>query len=433
MTHQKIQLLLLALSILPATGMAQQMTIDDLFSKVKDNSNDMKASRTAVDVAAKDIEIAKSQKLPDIDTQLSFSYNGNGFLTDRDFSHFTSTYIPHFGNNFAIEASQAVYTGGALSSGIRMAEIGKQQAETGLAITVQQLCFIALGQYLELYKIDNQIKVYDKNIALTERLIENVKAKYSQGTALKNDITRYELQMDDQRLQRVKLTNQRAILNHQLCTTIGAKDMTIMPDTTIINKVYEKDGEQSWQNAASTSSPLLRQTALSIDLAHQQTILAKSEQKPKISLMAADYLNGPITIEVPPINKNLNYWYIGIGLKYNISSLFKSGNKVKRAQISERRNTEEHNAMADRINNNVQQAYTLYLQSYEELSTEQKSVALAIQNYDVINNRYLNQLALVTDMVDAENTKLSTELQEVNARIGVVYAYYKMKYVSGTL
>lgn len=58
---------------------------------------------------------------------------------------------------------------------------------------------------------------------------------------------------------------------------------------------------------------------------------------------------------------------------------------------------------------------------------------LARQNYDVINNRYLNQLALVTDMVDASNTKLDAELSEVDARINIAYAYYKMKYVAGEL
>jgi outer membrane protein TolC len=124
---------------------------------------------------------------------------------------------------------------------------------------------------------------------------------------------------------------------------------------------------------------------------------------------------------------------VGLGVKYDVSSLFKSNRKVKRAQTAELQAAEQHRAMSDEVENAVQQAYTLYQQSYTELATQQKSVQLARQNYDVISSRYLNQLALVTDMIDAENTRLSAELQEVNAHIGVVYAYYKMKYVSGTL
>lgn len=58
---------------------------------------------------------------------------------------------------------------------------------------------------------------------------------------------------------------------------------------------------------------------------------------------------------------------------------------------------------------------------------------LARQNYQVVNNRYLNQLALITDMIDATNMKLDAELGEVDARINIAYAYYKMKYIAGQL
>lgn len=68
-----------------------------------------------------------------------------------------------------------------------------------------------------------------------------------------------------------------------------------------------------------------------------------------------------------------------------------------------------------------------------ELETQQKNVQLAQQNYEVVNNRYLNQLALITDMIDASNMKLNAELNEVDARINIAYAYYKMKYITGQL
>lgn len=412
---------------------AQRMTVGELFSLVRDNSKSLKAQRTATESAALAIDVARNQKLPDINAQLSFSYLGDGFLTDRDFSNYTKADIPHYGNNFALEASQAVYTGGAISSSIKMAEIAKQKAETGSEQLRQQLCFMALGQYLELYKIDNQKKVYCNNIALTQKLIDDVKAKQRQGTALKNDITRYELQLENQKLMLQKLTDQRSIMNHQLCTTIGTADRLILPDTTIINTAYGKEGERHWQNSATASAPLLKQSQLSIDMAQQQTRMAKSERLPKIAIMAADHFDGPITIEVPPINKNFNYWYVGIGVKYDISSIFKSGRKIRQAQTAFRQSQEEHLVNIDKVENDVQAAYTYYLQSFVELNTQQKSVQLANQNYDVINNRYLNQLALVTDMVDAENMKLSAELQEVNAKIGIVYAYYKMKFVAGEI
>ena len=54
-------------------------------------------------------------------------------------------------------------------------------------------------------------------------------------------------------------------------------------------------------------------------------------------------------------------------------------------------------------------------------------------NYSVISNRYQNGLALVTDMVDAANQRLDAQLALVNSRIKVLFNYYNLKYITGTL
>ena len=85
------------------------------------------------------------------------------------------------------------------------------------------------------------------------------------------------------------------------------------------------------------------------------------------------------------------------------------------------------------MENAVQAAYVNFLTSFTDLRTQMKNVELADQNYQVTNNRYENELALLTDMLDASSTKLSADLNLVNDRINVVYNFYKMKYVTHTL
>lgn len=428
-----VGLLLLGAASL-ADAQQQTLTIDQLFKTIEDNNAALRAQKSGVESADLDIESAKSKRLPDVDASLSVSYIGNVLLTDRDFTDVHGLHSPHFGNNFSLQAQQVVYAGGAINAGIRLAELGKRQAETGVRLTRQQVRFVALGQYLDLYKVDNQIQVYEKNIELTRQLITDIKAKQSQGMALKNDITRYELQMESLKLGLTTLRNNRSILNHQLCNTLGmAQDVRITPDTTVIGKVYARNDEQYWQNQGAMNSPLLEQRANTIRIAEQKEKIAKSDMLPKVAFVAADNFDGPITFELPPINKNLNVWYVGVGVKYNISSLFKSNKRVRQAAVETRQAREEHAVQAEQLNNNVQAAYVQYQQTYVELATQQKSVELARQNYDVMNARYLSQLALVTDMVDASNLRLNAELKEVDARINIVYAYYRMKYVAGDI
>ena len=421
----------------------ENMTISQLFQKVEDNSKSLRTSLSRVEAAHLGIESAKSKKLPDLNASLSFSYIGNALITDRDFSNVHGLKSPHFGNNFAFQAQQVVYAGGAINAGIKLAELGKQQAEVGVKLTRQQIRFIALGQYLDLYKIDNRIKVYEKNIELTRQLIDDIKEKQTHGMALKNDITRYELQMESLKLGLTALRNNRSILNHQLCNTLGMnqdsqmnqgnQEIQIIPDATIADKTYGKEGEAYWQTAGTLNSPLLEQSSNAIRIAEQKEKIAKSDLLPKVAFVAADNFDGPILFELPPVDKNLNVWYVGVGAKYSLSSLFKSNKRIKQAAVETRQAKEAHAVQAEQLNNNVQAAYVQYQQTYVELETQRKSVELAQQNYDVMNARYLSQLALVTDMVDASNLKLNAELSEVDARINIVYAYYRMKYVAGEI
>ena len=97
---------------------------------------------------------------------------------------------------------------------VARAQVGEQQRR-------QQQRFLALGQYLEIFKLKNREQVVKQNIDLTQRLIDDIQAKHEQGMALKNDVTRYELQIESLRLNLKKLQDQRSILNHQLCNQLG--------------------------------------------------------------------------------------------------------------------------------------------------------------------------------------------------------------------
>ena len=432
---KKIMLVGLLLAGGYTRAMAQQpMTIAQLFDRIEAYSKELRASRSGVEAAELGIASAKSQRLPDVEASLSLSYIGNALLTDRDFSNGHWLSSPHYGNNFALEAQQVVYAGGAIDAGIKLAELGKRQAEAGMALTRQQTRFVALGQYLDLFKIDNRIQVYEKNIELTRQLIAQINEKEAQGMALKNDITRYELQLESLKLGLTALHNNRSILNHQLCNTLGMSPETpIVPDATPADTAYGHEGEAHWQQASTLSSPLLEQSGNAIRIAEQKERIAKSDRLPKVALVAANTFDGPILFELPPVDKNLNVWYVGVGVKYSLSALFKSNKRIRQAAVETRQAHEAHAVQEEQLNNQMQAAYVEYEQTYVELETQRKSVELARQNYEVMNDRYLNQLALVTDMVDASNLKLNAELSEVDARINIAYAYYRMKFIAGEI
>ena len=421
----------------------RKMTVDELFQLVESNSKTLRQEKISVEFAKKGIEAARTARLPELTATASVSMNGDVVMMDRDFTNAHGFAAPRWGNSLALEAQQVVYAGGAIDAGIALATLQHQQAQVGEQQRRQQQRFLALGQYLEIFKLKNREQVVRQNIDLTQRLINDIQAKHEQGMALKNDVTRYELQMETLRLSLKKLQDQRGILNHQLCNQLGI-DGEIIPSLTTdpmpeqsspIRSLSPKGegSEMSWQNRALTTAPSIQKAEIGQKIASQQLRLAKSEMRPKVAMVAADNFNGPFTYDIPPIDKNFNFWYVGVGVKYPISSLFKQTKKVQQARIHTRQAEQSYTVAAEQLNNQVQQAYTYYQQAFVELETQQKSVQLAQQNYQVVNDRYLSQLALITDMIDASNIKLDAELKEVDARIGIIFAYYRLKYISGTL
>ena len=412
---------------------SRPLDIQGLFTLIDTNNSSVRVSKTGIEAARHDVEAAKSQRLPDINAQLSASFIGNALLTDRDFSEVHGLHSPHFGNQFIVDASQTIYSGGALTAGIKMSELGLEKAGIASDLTIQQQRFLALSQYLDLEKIANREQVVKSNIELTKKIISDIEARHRQGVALKNDITRYELQMQTLQLELTKLRNQRAIVNHQLCVSLGiATSDSIVPTEHVADKTFARDAHAQWQSAA-MSSPTLRMASVDEQMAGQKEKLAKSELLPKVAVVAQNNFNGPITFELPPVNKNLNIWYVGVGVSYPVSSLFKSNKKLRAAKVAVREAQERKTVAQELVSNQMQAAWTNYQQSYVELQTQQKSVELARQNFEVVNDRYINQLALVTDMIDASNMRLDAELAEVDARINIAYAYYKMKYIAGEL
>lgn len=413
---------------------SRTMGIEEMFRLADENSKSIQAFRTGKEVADENLKAAKAQRLPDISASLSGSYWGNGKLWNRDFSNATKIEMPHWGNNFALEAQLAVYAGGAISSGIELAELEKQLAEMDWQKNRQDIRFLLVGHYLNLYKLHNQIEVLHKNLELTDQIIANMQARLEEGTALENDITRYELQRETLRLQLAKVEDACKIANHQLVITLHLPEGTVVqPDTTLNDSRIQTMSEANWQELAAQNNLNLQQAETGIKVNRQRVKMERSERLPKISLVAAEHLDGPITIEVPVLDNNFNYWYVGVGVKYNISSLFKNNRKLKAARLNVRKAQETYELAQEQTNHAVQESYVNFLTSFTDLRTQQKSVELADENYSVTSNRYQNDLALLTDMLDASNMKLSADMGLVNARINVIFNYYKMKYITHTL
>ena len=261
----------------------QTMTLTTLYDIADRQSQKVRVSEVALRAADEGVAAAKSALLPSVDLSLQGSYTGNAFMLSRGFSTNGMTdYIvpgvgtvpvangkqdtPHWGNSFTAQVSQVVYAGGAIRSGIRMAELGKEMAKLDVEKNRQEVRFLLTGYYLDLCKIDNQMEVVRQNITLTQKEIEQMKARRVEGTVLQNDITRYEFQLQSLELTLTKLTDAFTVINHQLVTTLHLPEQTVIaPDKneldTDINALSTIAAQEIWQQTAADNNLGIRQAS----------------------------------------------------------------------------------------------------------------------------------------------------------------------------
>lgn len=410
------------------------LTIEEMFRIADSNSTELQLHRLRMSEAEQGIRIAKNDRLPSVGAQVELNYIGDGVMTERDFSGGIHADMPHWGNTFVVKASQVIYAGGEISRGIEHSRLEAEAAGHEYCITQQDLRFLLLGYYLDLFQLNNQRTVYERNVEQTQILVKDMKAAYRQGTALKSDITRYELQLQNIQLRLTATENEINKINYRLLTALGLdQGLQIVPDkNSLLVAEVDSLSEQDWR-WASKEAPRLQLADTEIALSRNRERLIRAERLPRVHFSLTSELNGPILVEVPPLNNNFAYWFAGISVSYSFDSLFKSHKKLKQAKIAIMRSEMAKEQVAEEVDNLIHAAYVDLNEAYIRLRTQQKSVQLAHENYGIVRQRYLNGLALITDMLDASNTQLDMELQLANYQIGILYQYYLLKKLTGTL
>lgn len=411
-----------------------RLTIEEMFRLADENSKSIRLRNLAVSEAQENIKVAQNDLLPSIKAHAEVRYIGDGIMTDRNFSGGEHASLPHLGNSFIVEASQVIYAGGAISKNIRQSKLQKEQAQLEYDQNRQDIRFLLTGYYLDLVQLSNQKLVYEKNIEQTELLVKDMRASYQQGTVLKSDITRYELQLQNLELALTNVEDKMNILSHKLSTTIGLPPNTIIePDTAeLARTIIENHEEDHWMRLMH-DAPSIKIPELEVKLSQNRQDLLKAEKRPIIKFIAANDLTGPILTEIPPLDNNFTYWYAGIGISYNIDALFKTGKKLKKNYLATQRLQEANELTKEETGNNIHEAYINLREAYIRLRTQKKSVQLAHENFNIIRQRYVNGLSLITDMLDASNTQLDMELQLTNCQINILYQYYLLKKLTGIL
>lgn len=430
------RILLLLLPLLAcAPLMAQQtypLSVDELFSRGEENSLRIRESQIQQNIASERKKTALNNRLPDINIGATGGYVGETTLFQQGLAGATHPDTPNWSQNYNVQLTQPLYSGGRIRNNIRQASLEKQIAALNLTTDKAELKLLLLRHYLDLIAYYKQKEVFARNVEESEVRLKDIRRMRKEGVVTRNDEIRSELQLTHDRLNLEEAANSILLTSQQINLVLGLEEsLLLQPDTLVLATVSHLSAYEEYICQASAHYPELRIARTNIEIAQNGVLLTKADNLPSLSLKAGNTLARPLSSSMTDVFAN--NWNILLNLSYPLSSLYHNKHRIREArqQVSLYQTREEQVMQDVRIR--VKNAYIRHREAIRRVEALTLSVKQAEENYRIVRNRYLNQLSILTDLLDASSVRLEAELQLTTARTETLYTYYELQRSCGNL
>lgn len=408
------------------------LTIDELFRLGTENSLKIQADLVKESIAHEQSQTARTSRLPDLQIGLKGGVVGQPIVFQRGLSSPTYPDTPDWMQNYAVDFTQPLYQGGKIHYSIRKADLQKNVASLQTATDRADVKLSLLEQYMSLFSLYRQHNVLTRNIEESERRLKDIRQMKKEGLITNNDVLRSEMQLTNDRLSLTETENSIILVSQQLNILLGIdENYLLLPDTTLLYRAVALEQYDDYVAQACMNDPAIRLLREQTKIARNDVRLAKAANLPNVSLYASNTLARPISRTM--VDMYNNNWNIGLSVSYPLSSLYKNNHKIKESKLAVvlSQNTEEQKIQQIKVN--VRTAYLRHREALQQVEALKLSVKQAQENYRIMQNRYLSQLAILTDLLDANSVRLNAELQLTSARTRVIYTYYQLERACGRL
>jgi outer membrane protein TolC len=142
---------------------------------------------------------------------------------------------------------------------------------------------------------------------------------------------------------------------------------------------------------------------------------------------------GYIAADVPKVFSVTNALNIGVGVSWNIASLWKTKAKVKQAEARVKQFVTTEAMLEDNIRLQVSRSYLTLMSNRKKIDVTARALEQATENYRIVKNKFDNSLATTTELLEADVALLQSKLSYTLSKADAFVSYNKLLQVSGLL
>jgi len=400
------------------------------------NSKSLKASSAKVDQASAELMEAKMRQYPDLKVSGAYlrvnqpnvdlkvplsSGEGNGTAAPE-------IKVSQVAYGMA-NASVPLFAGFKIRSGIESSTYLKKAAELDAQQDKDELVQNTIAAYYNLYKAQSAVALVQENLKQAQQRVKDFKNLEENGLLARNDLLKSQLQESNVELALVDAENNESIANFNMNLMLGLDEKTKLElDGSDLGRLYKIQSLDEWEQLAIANRPDYLALLQRQEASKSVVKAANGDYFPSVALTG-----GYVAAHIPSFLTITNAVNVGVGVSYNIASLYKNGAKVKQAKAQQEQLYWSSLQMNDGIRMQIHQAYQNYLENLKKIDVYQKAVEQAKENYRITKNKYDNALATTTDLLDADVAQLQANLNFEFAKADGVVAYNKLYETAGLI
>lgn len=428
-------LLSLSTSLLAQDAEKQHLSLKEAITMAKQNNKTVQISNFEEKATMADLQDAKNSILPVINAGGTYQRFSKLTLYDHGINGATSVgkRPSQDGANLGVDVAFNVYSGGRTKAVIEESALRSELATINTKDQVGSIGLQTAVQYLDLVRLYHFKNLIEDQQKRTEARLKNITSFYKNQRVTKSDLLRAELTLSNVLLNKTQNENDIIIASRRLGVLLNSNDTKVFfPTDSLLSESINEIEIKAVKSDAS-SSYLFQKTDLSSKIQSARIKNIRSNFYPTLSLISAYGLNYPNNIFYSPVDQFYSIGFVGARINYSISSIYHNSNKVKAAK--ERLNGIElqKSWVKDNITEDINALDIKFAEALNRIQVTDKSINQAKVNFEIINTKYLNQLSLLTDLLDADDLYQESKYSNVNAQIGALLIYYKLLYTTGNL
>ena len=327
-----------------------------------------------------------------------------------------------------INANLPVFSGFKLKYNIVASENLLLSEQAKAEYSKEEVAMQIIEYYANLYRAQKSVDLLTENLKSAKQRVVDFTNLEKNEIIARNDLLKAQLQESKVQLSLDEAYKNVSVYNYYLTTILKlSSDYRIEIDENQfgnnepINLI--NSDETAFKNRKDLEAIHFLQRSKENEIK-----VAKSAYYPSFTFIGGyAYLDLKNAITV---SNAMNY---GVGLSYDLTSIFKNGANVKAAKSRALETHEAETILTDKIKIQMQLAIENYNFALKQNLVYKLGIDQASENYRIVKDKYDNGLSNTTDLLEADVEQLNTKINYAFSRANIMLKYYEMQSASGQL